>query len=224
MTNAFYLEILFCFHKKGPNITNWLELRNCGCRMCFDGQPITMPAVFLLIRHVITFRILKIVLHLKKRRKLFHDKSRFNRHWKSLPFHQKTAEQSNQGEIVWQLPWKYSGKLKNCSIFQMSWLDRRFRKFLKKKNKKQQRKNSITEISGKKFSKMWVCFVRLSSFPEIPGNFLSLATGKFRKFKPESLVERKALSARSIANTHIWMVLSMLPIRCYHNPLLTLDN
>jgi len=73
----------------------------------------------------------------------------------------------------------------------------------KKTKNKQTKKTSITEISGKKFSKMWVCFARLSSFPEIPGNSLSLATGKFRKFKPESLVERKALSARSIANTHI---------------------
>ena len=53
----------------------------------------------------------------------------------------------------------------------------------------------------------WVCHARLVSFPDIPETFFPLATGKFRKFKQGSLVEGKALSAWSISNTRIWLVL-----------------
>lgn len=58
---------------------------------------------------------------------------------------------------------------------------------------------------------VWVYPARLASSPDIlPETSFPLATGKFRKFKQESLVERKALSAWSISNTRIWLV----PARC----------
>ena len=49
------------------------------------------------------------------------------------------------------------------------------------------------KFPGKKVSKIWVYLVRLSSFLEILGKAVPFATGSCRKFKPDILVEWKAL-------------------------------
>lgn len=49
-----------------------------------------------------------------------------------------------------------------------------------------------TEIPGKKFSKFGYTSQGCPFFPEIPEHTIPLATGNFRKFKRNFLVERKA--------------------------------
>lgn len=53
-------------------------------------------------------------------------------------------------------------------------------------------KSNGNEIPGKKFSKLWVYLGRLYPFSEVPGNVVLLRR-KFLEFKPECLVELKAL-------------------------------
>ena len=48
------------------------------------------------------------------------------------------------------------------------------------------------KLPGKNFSKIWVYLARLTSLTEILENVVPFATGSYRKFKADVLVEWKA--------------------------------
>lgn len=135
--------------------------------------------------YVITSRIRGSVLHLQIRKKFFFMLNQIDT---------QSAFFRNEGKWFW------------TSLKKFGKFNREFPNwFLEEKTMEQ-------KFLVRNFGKFaWVYPARLASSPDIlPETSFPLATGKFRKFKQESLVERKALSAWSISNTRIWLV----PARC----------
>lgn len=105
---------------------------------------------------------------------------------RSIAFHStKNSEISKQGQIAQKFPGKVSRKSWNCWVFETRTIQPKFPEIPGVKS-------NGTEIPDNNFPKISVNLVKLSSLPEILKNTVSFATGTFRKFKPESLLEWKA--------------------------------